>query len=573
MVLRSINIGLTRTVEIKGQRVRTAYLKEPTDRPVHIGAHGLEGNETAVHTDAVYALAAEHYAFWAARLGVHPASWPPGLFGENLTIDGLDEHALRIGDRVRVGEQVELLVAGPRIPCFKLAWRMSQPESFVAEFAMSGRSGVYFAVAREGVIRREDRVTLLESTRTETVAEVAAMSGASTETSIAALRSLLEVPCLSQTVALVLRAKLARLLDAEEARSGRWRGWRRFSIARIEHETPQIRSFHLRPVDGAPLPRYQAGQFLTVRLPPPLSLQRPWSLSDYREDLSTLRITIKHEREGAASSWMHERARVGDVLEVRAPAGRFVLDRGGFRPVILIAAGVGITPLLAMLKAHVARGPDAPPVYLIYCARNARQQAFRRELDALAENSRAVIHHVLSEPLETELPERHYVQKGRLTLAGLSRLTDDAHIVHGGKRVPMPWYDCDVYLCGPASFQSSLLAQMAAQGLDPSKVHTESFDAQAREVGAAAYPAVTVVLARSQRTFEWTGEDGGTLLDILEHSAVNPEHGCRMGICHECRCRLIDGEVRYEVQPRGLQPGEVLICCARPASRRITLDL
>src|SRR5690349_9967148 len=144
MQLNGMAVGKTRTIEMRSAQVPTAYLKTTVLGRCYVHEGGLDGNETAVHPDAVYAIASEHYDYWADKLGADRAQWLPGHFAENLTISGLDESVLRIGDVLTVGSDVELVVAGPRIPCFKLAWRMNQADSYIREFGLSGHSGVYF---------------------------------------------------------------------------------------------------------------------------------------------------------------------------------------------------------------------------------------------------------------------------------------------------------------------------------------------------------------------------------------------------------------------------------------------
>jgi uncharacterized protein len=258
MRLRSVNVGRTQSHEINGQAVQTAYLKQPVAGPVRVTREGIEGNDVAQHTDAVYAFAEETYEYWAGLLGADREAWPPGYFGENLTIAGLDEHNLCLGDRVRIGSRVELVVAGPRIPCFKLAWRMHQPESFIARFATSGKSGVYFAVAREGNIEVGDEVRLIERSGLDSVAAMADLVWSNAETSVEHLQKLLNAPSLSQTVALGLRSRLYRILDGQQTLANRWQGWRALQVVSVDDECDGVRSYRLQPADGEPLPRFCA---------------------------------------------------------------------------------------------------------------------------------------------------------------------------------------------------------------------------------------------------------------------------------------------------------------------------
>jgi ferredoxin-NADP reductase/MOSC domain-containing protein YiiM len=573
MRLNSVNVGKATAVVINGQSVHTAYLKQPVQGRVRMTRDGPEGNEVAQHTDSVYAFAEENYAWWAAALGTDGSAWTPGHFGENLTIAGLDERALCIGDRLLVGEQVELVVAGPRIPCFKLAWRMRQPESFIQRFATSGRTGVYFSVAREGTVGSGDRVALIERSNSDTVADVAALISGAAETTPEHLQELLSFPRLSQTVALGLRSRLYRILDGQRTLEHRWHGRRTLRVVNVVDECADVRSFHLQPADGGPLPRFRAGQFLTVTCPlPDGEVQRTWSLSDYAAEPSTYRVSVKRESVGRASGWMHDNVYVGTELQVRAPAGRFMLDRGAFKPLILVAGGIGVTPLLAMAKSHLARGPVAPPVHLIHCVRNGDNLAFRTELRELAVLPGVHVDHVFSDPRPGEAQGRDYTVAGRLTLDVLADLVRDTHIIHGGRRINLPWYDCDVYLCGPQSFQDSLLGQMSGQGIDIARIRRESFQRPVTNPSMHAVERAEVVLQRSGRALEWVAGEHASLLELLDRHGIETPSICRMGICHACRCHLVSGKVHHSVAPQGVEAGSALLCCSMPASQRIVLD-
>jgi ferredoxin-NADP reductase/MOSC domain-containing protein YiiM len=572
--LISVNVGAASTVDINGQPVRTAYLKQPVAGRARVTRAGLEGNEVAVHTDAVYAFAHEQYARWAQELGADAAQWMPGHFAENLTIAGLDEHALSVGDRLRVGAEVELVVAGPRIPCFKLAWRMRQAESFVARFAAAGRTGVYFGVARTGSLGAGDAIEVIERSGRESVAEIAALIAGTTEGRPEQIEELLNLPYLSQTVALGLRSRLYRLLDGERTLEHRWAGWRRLRVVRVEDETADVRSYHLEPADGGRLPGFRAGQFLTVRCAHDAEdLLRTWSLSDYASEPATYRISVKREPAGTASVWLHEHVDVGSELDVRAPAGRFVLDRGAFKPVVLVAGGIGLTPLLAMAKSHLDRGPSAPPLHLVCCARNAARLPFRQELDALAARPGVRVWRLFSEPGPLDVEgHRRYDRAGRLTLETLETLLSDTHLVHGGRRIDLPWYDCEVYLCGPPSFQDTLLAQMSARGIDTARIRRESFVRPRPATSGAGTEAATIRLARSNIELEWRAGEHGSLLELLEQSGIERPSACRMGLCHSCRCGLLEGRVEHTVPPEMLAEGAALLCCSRPRSPRVVLD-
>jgi len=164
MKLLSINVGLPREIEWKGKLVRTSIFKAPVPGRVRVAQLNLEGDQQSdlsVHggvDKAVYAYPSEHYPFWRRELPGMDLSW--GVFGENLTTEGLLEETLHIGDRLRVGSS-EFLVTQPRMPCFKLGIRFGRPD-IVKRFLQSGRSGFYFAVLQEGEVAAGDSIELLK---------------------------------------------------------------------------------------------------------------------------------------------------------------------------------------------------------------------------------------------------------------------------------------------------------------------------------------------------------------------------------------------------------------------------
>jgi uncharacterized protein len=301
-------------------------------------------------------------------------------------------------------------------------------------------------------------------------------------------------------------------------------------------------------------------------------VQRTWSLSDYASDPTTYRISVKREPGGTVSRWLHDEVGAGMELQVRAPAGRFVLDRGAFKPVVLIAAGIGITPLLSMAKSHIARGPSAPPLHFIHCVRDGSSAIFPSELRELAALPGVSVDHVFSQPRPSDAACHGYRASGRLTLDVLEDLLGDTHIIHGGRRINLPWYDCEVYLCGPAAFQDSLLAQMVERGVDTARIRRESFLPPPPDVSASVVQSAAVVLERSGRVLQWSASEPLTLLELLERHSIEWPNVCRTGICHTCRCELRGGEVARQVVTHGVERGSVLLCCSRPASAQLILD-
>ena len=544
MELLHICVGRTRVHTINNHSVSTAYLKEAVNGPWRIGPDGLEGNEVAVHTDAVYAYARDSYDFWASRLGKRVEEWPPGAFAENLTFDTLDESRLHLGDVVAVGEEVRLAVAGPRLPCFKLTWRLGQPQSFIREFALSGRTGVYFSVITPGIVKPGDTLRIIEQrSDNPRVTDVSKLVFGDDPPDEALIERVLAVPTLSTTAAGTLRPKLYRARDQTQARRNRWEGWRRFLIESVRHESSDIFSLTLRAPDGEPLASFRGGQFLTVRLPPEAGAEviRTWSCSDYARHPDRYRLTIKREPSGHASTWLYANAHAGMALDLRAPTGRFVLDRGGFRPVVLIAAGIGITPMLAMLKAHVERGEGAPPLLLVYCIRDRLHHVHREEIDHLiAQSPNYRVHYIYSVPRPEDRLGVDFHQSGRLKAADIQDLLKDSHLMNGHKRIDLPWFECDIYLCGPDSFQSQLRSDLIAAGAVAERVRFERFGPSSDAGSGAVIDRAEVVFAKTGQTATWSAEENVSLLELAE----------RLGV--EARKRVSDGGLPgLPVQARG----------------------
>jgi ferredoxin-NADP reductase len=344
-------------------------------------------------------------------------------------------------------------------------------------------------------------------------------------------------------------------------------------VTRVEPESASIVSLHLAAPDGAPLPGALPGQFLTMRLHPTAggpSLIRSYSLSG-PPDAPAYRISVKQEPHGAASSWLGTQVRAGDTLEVAAPRGAFTL-RGGDQPILLLSAGVGATPLLAMLHA-LAAARTTRTVWWLHGARNRREHAFAREVQSLlAGLPNAHAHVRYSRPGPADGAATDAFSSGRLS-AELLRTLD----------VPR---DADAYLCGPAAFMDELSAALVAHGLHPSRVRTELFGARpALTPGVVAVaprashppdgPTGTgpaVAFARSGLTVPWD-ERYASLLELAEACSVPARWSCRTGVCHNCEIGLLAGGVTYDPQPIDAPAaGNVLTCCSRPMDD-VILDL
>ncbi|WP_419814281.1 MOSC domain-containing protein [Glacieibacterium sp.] len=572
MAVVAVSVARPCWQEVYGRQVYTSIVRDAAEGPVRFGPGGPEGNATAVHTEEVFAFFAEHYDYWADRLGTGRDAWGDCHWGENLMLSGMPgEDDLHIGDRFRIGEAL-LEVTSPRIPCFKLCWRIGQPESFLRVLIESGRMGCYLRVIEPGMIAAG--AVVRPDARADGAISVLGLSRLLHDpdiTDLDVLRRVLATPGLGGQAAGMIRKRIAFLTDGQLGARGRWQGWRRFEITEVAEEARDIRSFRLRPVDGAAIGGYRAGQFLTVRLPDAEGTIRSWSLSDYDQSAGHYRISVKREPQGTASRWMHDIARPGDRLDVRPPSGRFVLDRSGFMRTVLISAGIGVTPMVAMLKAHAERGAEAPPLLWAHAARSGEAHGFAREVDELiATMPNAVRRTYYSRPGPGDICDR----VGRLDDRAIAEMLAESYSLSPfGRTIELTGDYSDFYICGPREFEDSVRCALVANGVNPGSIRSERFGAGDPVADVSPAPETAEVRIGEQK-LTWRRDDDLTLLELAEAAGIPVDSACRVGNCGSCEVGLRAGAVRYLVTPSA-QPGEgrVLLCCTRPASAILELEL
>jgi len=362
-------------------------------------------------------------------------------------------------------------------------------------------------------------------------------------------------------------------LDGEYER----RRWRAFRVIQIEDESETVRSFYLAPAEGGTYPDFQAGQHLPLRLPAepdgsPTS--RTYTLSMAPAD-RMFRISVKREPAGVVSSFLHRHIQVGDTIEAQAPSGDFLLSKESQRPVVLISAGVGITPMIAMLRQLVADELEHDrkrPVWFVHGDRNGRRRPFLGEIRKLAEVSNCVrTHMVLSSPDKRDQPGQDYNALGHIDVSMLQTL--------------LPFGAYDFYLCGPAGFMQTMYDGLRAVDVPDNRIFAESFGPatlrRTPETSINDGPAqrARVRFARSNREADWAPERG-TLLDLIESEGLDLPSDCRQGTCGTCVARLVSGYVHYTRTPTAVTSrGEVLTCSTVPKAEgcgsvpEIMLDL
>jgi ferredoxin-NADP reductase/MOSC domain-containing protein YiiM len=579
--LVSVNVGMPRDVPWQGRTVFTGVFKDPVAGPRRVRRLNIDGDgqgDRAGHGGeqrAVFVYQLDSYRHWERELGrsdlVH------GQFGENFTVDGLGDHEVCIGDRYRIGTAV-FEVTQPRVTCYRVGIRMNDPR-IPALLVSHRRPGFYFRVLEEGDVEAGDDIVKLASGPEEmTVADADALLYLPGHTRQGLLRAL-RIPALSPG----WQASFRALLDEEPGRGNAglavtspppaWPGFRELTVTAVTPEGTSMISIRLEDPGGAPLPAARPGQFLTLRVQPDATqrpLLRNYSLSGPPGG-GFYRITVKREDDGAASGYLHTRLAIGDRLDVAAPRGTFILDGTG-APVLLVSAGIGATPVLAMLQA-LAEERSEREIRWLHGARSSRDQPFAAEVRALlARLPNASAHVCFSRPGADDVEGRDYDSAGRLTASVLAALD--------------PPRDAEAYLCGPGPFMDEMGAGLAALGIDAARIHTEPFGpAPGQTPGIAATPTrhphppagppgdgPTIEFARSGLAIPWSGEYA-SLLELAEACDVPVRWSCRTGVCHSCETALIAGAVDFEPDP--VEPpadGSTLICCARPHDD-VVLDL
>ena len=567
--LLSLNVGLPQDVAWHGRTVRTAVWKRPVDGPRQVRRLNIDGDgqgDLAGHgglNRAVFVYQTDSYQYWQQQLGRQDFEY--GQFGENFTVSGLGDDEVCIGDRYRVGEAL-FEVTQPRVTCYRVGIRMDDPR-MPALLVSHHRPGFYLRVLREGPVQAGDEIVKVASgPQAMTVAEVDGLlylPGHSPQR----VRRALRIPALSAGWKTSFEALLAQPAEGNAGLAAvspppAWPGFRPLAVTAIERETASVLSLLLADPDGGAVPAAQPGQFLTLRLHPASGppLLRSYSLSG-APGADSYRISVKREPHGVGSGFVHTRVRVGDRLEVAAPRGTFIL-RPGTSPVLLISAGVGATPVLAMLHALAAAG-SGREIWWLYGARSRAEEPFAAESRSLLAGMPSARRHVCySHPDPGDVQGRDYDERGRLSAAVLTAL--------GLPR------DADAYLCGPAGFMADTSAALAGLGI--TRVHSEIFGAApASTPGIAAAPArpphppagapgdgPQVAFARSGLTVRWA-DSYASLLELAEACDVPVRWSCRIGVCHTCETSLMSGAVRYAPEPVD-EPadGDALICCSQP---------
>lgn len=584
--LLSVNVGLPREITWRGQTVRTAVWKDPVLGKRMVRRLNIEGDgqgDLAGHGGehrAVFVYQIDSYHYWQDKL--NRADFTLGQFGENFTVKGLPDTEVCIGDQYRIGGAV-FEVTQPRVTCYRVGIRMDEPR-MAALLVAHGRPGFYFRVLQEGEVEAGDEIVKvrggLEGMSVAEISRLLYLPGHPPKDLERALR----IPALSPGWKSSFQAILTKELSGNTAKGNpgltsaggpppAWPGFRALSVAKTGRESETVSSVELVPTDGRPLAIPLPGQFVVVRLRPQQNeppLLRSYSLSG-PPSVERYRLGIKKESHGVASNYLTSQVGIGDVLEVSAPRGGFVLQPGD-RPIVLISAGIGVTPVLAMLHA-LATEPSLRQIWWLHGARNGSEHPFAEETRRLIQSlphCRSYVQY--SQPRREDDPGLHFDAPGHLKVELLEHL--------GVSR------EADFYVCGPGVFLRGFTVDLAGWGVARDRVFTEIFGpgtsntpGQLRTSRPSPHSPVglpgvgpRVAFARSGLQVSWDPALK-SLLELAEACDVPVQWACRTGVCHSCEIALIAGAVSYGPEPlERPAEGNLLTCCTRPQGD-VVLDL
>src|SRR5262245_25026683 len=583
--LLSVNVGLPRDIEWKGRTVHTGIWKDPAPGRCKVGRLNIEGDgqgDLAGHGGeqrAVFVYQIESYRYWQEKL--KRADFVYGQFSENFTIEGLPDDVVCIGDRYQIGSAL-FEVTQPRVTCYRGGIRMEEPR-MPALLTSSGRPGFYFRVLREGEVGAGDEIVKVgEADEPMTVAEINALLYSPNHE-----RDRLERALRIDALSPGWRASFDALLHSDTAAAGGGNaglapaaaaypvtpGFRSLVVTAIDHESADVLSLTMHSPDGQPLRAALPGQYVVLRLPATAGrpLYRSYSLSG-PVLTERYRISVKIEPNGTAGIYLRDRVRIGDALDVSAPRGSFILQSGE-RPVVLLSAGIGATPVLAMLHA-LAATRSTRPVWWLHGARDGQHHPFAAEVRRLM----LALPHGRSFVCYSRPASHDTMTKDVEATGHLSRSVFDAV---GVTR------DAEVYICGPTRFIGDMKEALATVGVAPERMQVELFNGSESltpgVVGAApgaphlpkddADTGPLVSFARSGIAAHWDASSYQSVLELAEACDVSVRWSCRTGVCHNCESSLVSGAVVYGPEPLDKPAeGNLLVCCSQPI-RDIVIDL
>ncbi|KAI3329756.1 pyruvate kinase-like protein [Ustulina deusta] len=575
MEVVAVSCGKPQFIDVGGIKLYTSIVHDPltlSSDYIEINESGVLNNKPAVHDGPVYVCFAEHYDYWCNELGVDRSSWEWCRWGENLTLRFKDqvrlEDNIHVGDIWRVGKTVRLQACGARVPCLKLSWRLGQKDSWLPALANSGRVGVYFQVLTGGRVYPGDQASY-ESFSADplSIASITQLAFDNSLKTRDTINLLLNHEMLLRMNKWLLLRKATAMDDKLKEGRNAWKGFRDLRVSRTVDEGGDIKSFYFDAVDGRPLANYLPGQFLTVRLPD--GTTRNWTISDWeaRDEPSYYRVSIR--RAGVASNWMHDACNLNTILSVRSPAGRFFLDRNSILRPVYISAGIGITPILAMMKAHeVHPSLQATPAVWIHVVRDGENFPFRHEIPRF-ENRPFTKVVFFTKPKPSDVQGVDYDRRGRPDVETIREIIGAPFVWKplGSGEMESEGSFSMAFICGAAEFETSMTKSLKSLGIREPLIRSESFSTSGLALGNVERAKVR--FSKSNVSATWARDKPASLLELAESLGLTPDYGCRAGSCGSCAAKLACGSVSGGVQP----DGTVLICSATPASEEVELEI
>ena len=355
--------------------------------------------------------------------------------------------------------------------------------------------------------------------------------------------------------------------------------WQPMELVKVERESSAISSFYFKHAEKKALLPFEAGQYLTIKVLPgqhEKPLIRTYTVSSSPHE-DHYRVSIKREPEGAVSRFLHDKLRVGDVIDAKYPAGNFYFDAAQKRPAVLIAAGVGVTPMISMaqhLLNEAVRTRHARDMYIFHAAKDSEQRAFFSEFKEIeyAMGGKVRYYSFLSQPNPDDKPGEDYNGSGRI----------NADVF----REVLPLDEYDFFVCGPSPFMQAMYDELSSLGVRDDRIFAEAFGpasiarkiddyVESEESADDHEESEVAVIKFTQAQFEqrWNKGDD-VLLDVAESHGLTPNSSCRNGVCGACAVPIKSGEVSYRTKPSAPIPdGHALICCAVPAKGTASLEV
>lgn len=356
------------------------------------------------------------------------------------------------------------------------------------------------------------------------------------------------------------RASRTEISSAQAVResAARWEG--RLKVVKTFVETSAVRTFRLMAPEGGHLPfDWFAGQYLTLALDTPHgTIRRAYTIASSPNQTRYLEITVKREADGIGSAFLHDHIRKGSLLNIIGPAGTFTFDGQDAPGIVLIAGGVGITPMMSKIRSLLEQAWEHP-VWLIYAVQTLDQVIFVNELKLLRD--RHPNFQIMLVP--TEVTSANWKgARGFLT----GQIIRDFIPGIATQRV---------HLCGPTPMMKAVLKMLRALGVAEDNLFTESFGSIPADTGSDSGEEVQLVFKRSNRSV--IARRGESMVRVAEANGIAIDYSCRSGECGSCRCKVLEGDVTMppgtSLSRKEIAKGQILACVARAVSNRVVLDL